>query len=155
MIRAVWPGQTWPAMAAAQPPSEAAPASVDAADDDGLRMPSRSALTKCTGCVCRSRSNGIGDVCDFSLMMVRVCLVHSCSLPGCTTLYSAAQNLSPPARIFVVFPCFSVFSCMWGNPEVGGGDNCSGSYVSCTYWRGYPSAADHRTRPPASLHVRL
>ena len=34
----------------------------------------------------------------------------------------------PVARLLLGFLCFPVCSSMWGNPEVGGGDNISGSY---------------------------
>ena len=38
----------------------------------------------------------------------------------------------PAARLFFVFQCFAVFSSMWGNPEVGSGDNFLGSYGNCS-----------------------
>ena len=34
----------------------------------------------------------------------------------------------PAARLLFVILRVSVFSSTWGNPEVGGGDNCWGSF---------------------------
>ena len=36
----------------------------------------------------------------------------------------------PAARLFSVSLCLPMFSSTWGNPEVGGGDNCWGSYIA-------------------------
>ena len=52
---------------------------------------------------------------------------HTYTLPG-------AKNLSPSPdscrQAILRYPVFSMFSSTWGNPEVGGGDNFLGSYIT-------------------------
>ena len=43
-------------------------------------------------------------------------------------IYTCPHPAIPVARLLLVFLCCSVFSSIWGNPEVRGGDNLFGFY---------------------------